>query len=326
MFEMYTEYTPYNYCNNSPMMFRDPSGMSMEIALVGTGMDLFNFVYGMIEYGDAFLDFGYEANSVYPVRAGGGGGGSGGNGVVTLASTRAVAAANSNAAEYGGGNETMFSFYNPDEPVTINGPVGGRDAVVNTKYRPDVLLGTPKDWSVESMHSLSNVLIHDLIHHTSNKELGFFWVFNNNSNQLWAKNISSGNINTWISLSAGKPKGLSLAPGDVVIGFFHTHTYHDASLDGAFQFSPYDGRAFFSIIFSRFEWMPSPENKDMLIMGVGTEREIDLIGVRYDKIYMKLAKRIQYIQENWGYPHYDYSRFYNIQLYKSNGFEILRNK
>jgi RHS repeat-associated protein len=27
LFEMYTEYMPYNYCNNSPMMFRDPSGI-----------------------------------------------------------------------------------------------------------------------------------------------------------------------------------------------------------------------------------------------------------------------------------------------------------
>jgi RHS repeat-associated protein len=34
LFEMYTEYTPYNYCNNSPMMFRDPSGLGLEIALV----------------------------------------------------------------------------------------------------------------------------------------------------------------------------------------------------------------------------------------------------------------------------------------------------
>jgi len=29
LFEIYTEYTPYNYCNNSPMMFRDPSGMGL---------------------------------------------------------------------------------------------------------------------------------------------------------------------------------------------------------------------------------------------------------------------------------------------------------
>jgi hypothetical protein len=78
MNKMYTEYTPYNYCNNSPMMFRDPSGMSMEIALVETGMDLFNYVYGMFTYGADFLYFGYESNSVYPVRGGAGGGGGSG--------------------------------------------------------------------------------------------------------------------------------------------------------------------------------------------------------------------------------------------------------
>jgi hypothetical protein len=35
---MYTEFSPYNYCNNSPMMFRDPSGMSSEM-MTFVGMD-----------------------------------------------------------------------------------------------------------------------------------------------------------------------------------------------------------------------------------------------------------------------------------------------
>ena len=31
---LYTEYSPYSYCNNSPMMWRDPSGLGMEMEIV----------------------------------------------------------------------------------------------------------------------------------------------------------------------------------------------------------------------------------------------------------------------------------------------------
>jgi len=79
LFEMYTEFSPYNYCNNSPMMFRDPSGMGMEIALVGLGMIIYKYTADMIREAE-YSEYGRVPNSAVPggrIGDGGGGGSSG---------------------------------------------------------------------------------------------------------------------------------------------------------------------------------------------------------------------------------------------------------
>jgi RHS repeat-associated protein len=134
LFEMYTEFSPYNCCNNSPMMFRDPSGMGLEMMVFIEECVALGYVtYNEIETQGAGNPFTYLYYSLFGARTGGegnneagggGGGGSGGNGVVTLASTRELAAANSNAAQYGHMNGNARGFGSPIS-TSIKGSYGG---------------------------------------------------------------------------------------------------------------------------------------------------------------------------------------------------------
>jgi RHS repeat-associated protein len=80
LFEMYTEFSPYNYCNNSPMMFRDPSGMGLVDEIVDGCESIVRSIHEWL--------FGSDANPLEPGddglfgnRGGGGGGGGGDNGL-----------------------------------------------------------------------------------------------------------------------------------------------------------------------------------------------------------------------------------------------------
>ena len=318
LFEMYTEFSPYNYCNNSPMMFRDPSGMGMEIALVGLGMIIYKYTADMIREAE-YSEYGRVPNSAVPGgRIGDGGGG--GNGVVTLASTRELAAANSNAAQFGGGNETMFSFFNPYEPVTINGPVGGRDAVVNSPIKPDRILKTPNNWSVESLHLVSQELVNELIDETENDELGFFWVYNEMTKKLIAKSISKGIGSTWITLTGYSPYGLVLDEGDRILGYFHTHLNHSKHLK-LFQFSEYDFGAFIYLFYGRSgSKHPIPNNLDMMAFSVGTDNEISYIGISIPRLTETFVNNINEMQEG----QYIWRNFRRKERYtRKNGLELL---
>jgi RHS repeat-associated protein len=116
LFEMYTEYTPYNYCNNSPMMFRDPSGMSMEIALVEGQLTL---IY-VTDQVDVTAERTPDESDWYNIPRLGGGGGSLAKGVNKMGYSSLISGIMNNNAPL-----HSFFYFNFAESGEMNGNARG---------------------------------------------------------------------------------------------------------------------------------------------------------------------------------------------------------
>jgi len=112
LFEMYTEYTPYNYCNNSPMMFRDPSGMGWEMAIVD-----FHFIMIYVtDQVDVTAEKSPDDNYWYNIPRLGGGGGSSAIGVNKMGYSSLISGIMNNNAPL-----HSFFYFNFAESGEMNG-------------------------------------------------------------------------------------------------------------------------------------------------------------------------------------------------------------
>ena len=101
---MYTEYSPYSYCNNSPMMWRDPSGLGMEMEIVDKCAVVAN---SLIDFWGDIPD-----NCVLPnkKRTGIDDGQGGSNGYSRSIISKSKNASNQFTADNGGGSSTLVDF------------------------------------------------------------------------------------------------------------------------------------------------------------------------------------------------------------------------
>jgi RHS repeat-associated protein len=117
LFEMYTEYTPYNYCNNSPMMFRDPSGLSSEMELVGEFEGYYHYILNQI---DVTAEKSPDDNYWYNIPRLGGGGGSSAIGVNKMGYSSLISGIMNNNAPL-----HSFFYFNFAESGEMNGNARG---------------------------------------------------------------------------------------------------------------------------------------------------------------------------------------------------------
>jgi RHS repeat-associated protein len=117
LFEMYTEFSPYNYCNNSPMMFRDPSGMSSEMELVGEFEGYYHYILNQI---DVTAEKSPDDNYWYNIPRLGGGGGSSAIGVNKMGYSSLISGIMNNNAPL-----HSFFYFNFAESGEMNGNARG---------------------------------------------------------------------------------------------------------------------------------------------------------------------------------------------------------
>jgi proteasome lid subunit RPN8/RPN11 len=241
LFEMYTEFSPYNYCNNSPMMFRDPSGLGMVEEIVD-GCEL--VVRAIHEW-----LFGSDANPLEPGDDGlfgnRGGGGNGKNGVQTMASTRALAAANSNAAEFGGGNEAMFSHEIPSSNLYIpfgSGGAGFCGFVDNSSFNVSDAEKVINDIAptIDAIHLGARVL--NSVYPESGIELGTYIISDGTNYSTYGLFIGAhptGSREEYLKMqysSTDIPKGWK------VVGTYHTHDNNSSFSDKDIKYNLKSGK------------------------------------------------------------------------------------
>jgi hypothetical protein len=133
----------------------------------------------------------------------------------------------------------------------------GEDEVKNGIEPMD--LETPKDWSTEAIDdalSPAYKKLAKLQSENKDKEVVFFTVYNEDTNEFRAEFFIGKSSDTWLNLSE-KPEGLNLSKDDIVTGFVHTHP------KGPDGFGPHDHRSIAIFSSGKLTWTNIPLISDI---------------------------------------------------------------
>lgn len=316
LFEAMPRHTPYHYSFNSPLVWRDPSGLLPEkekdqdrlmtiefdeakfaeeaynrISEENYRSALFGTMMGKMLYG---LPGSYaEAHEWYLNSMGGPGGGGGRTG------------------EDGSGDNGKTSEK--------------RDRI------PDRKLGKLTDSEMDSFADLTKDLDEELREKTKNdkREWGYFMTLDKDGN-LWARYITSapyGNPDTWMSFSqSGDKPPFDVPDGERFLGFNHTHTEISCGYTNSVnKFSASDWGAFVGIMnnWNKAAWK-LPKDKSYLIMGVITPNERQFIKPSVPNFTLYQENMMNLLQKDLNSRN-PYSKFFTNPTYYFNlrtGFEF----